>query len=148
MTDQALMARRTGVVDSLSANEFAVEIDGARVNGVFKISGFVPFRLDVKPTQVKFERPAFKVSRMVQRDPSLPFNQWIQATVKAKDDIVRPKRDLSIIALDDGVETRRWLVKAAWISEIAYTDFDTGSGALVEESTLIQYDSIEETWAG
>jgi hypothetical protein len=37
-------------IDSLSANEFAVEIDGERVSGIFKISGFHSFKLDVKTT--------------------------------------------------------------------------------------------------
>ncbi len=148
MTDQALTTRRTGVVDSLSANEFAIELEGVRVSGIFKIGGFIPFRLDVKPTQIKFDRPPFKISRMVQRDPTLPFNQWIQETIKVKEDIVRPKHTLALVALDDGVETRRWTVKSAWISEIAYSDFDAGSGALVEETTTIQYESIDESWAG
>ena len=146
MSELTTPVKRTGVVDSLSANEFAVELDGTRVSGVFKISAFVPFRLAVSPTQIKFERPPFKISRMVQRDASLPFNQWIQETVKAKEDIARPKHTLAVIALDDGVETRRWTIKGAWISEIAYTDFDTGSGALMEETTSIQYEGVEETW--
>lgn len=136
----------TGVIDSLSANEFAVEIDGERATGVFKVGKFVSFQLDVKPTQIKFERPPFTVSRMVQRDPALPFNRWIQDTVKAKDDIVRPKRTLTLIALDDGVEIRRWAVNGAWISAIQYSDFDSGSSTLVEETVTVQYDSIVETW--
>ncbi|MDX2162353.1 MAG: phage tail protein [bacterium] len=142
------LTRRVGVVDSLSANEFAVLLNDEAVTGVFRISGFVAFRLDVKPTLIKYEQPPFKLSRMVQRDPALPFNRWLQETVAAKDDIVRPKRTLTILAMDDGVETRRWTVKGAWISEITYSDFDTGTGELMQETVLLQYESIEESWTG
>jgi hypothetical protein len=37
-------------------------------------------------------------------------------------------------------------VKEAWISQINYTDFDTGSGSLVEETLTIQFKDIEESW--
>ncbi|HLU11447.1 MAG TPA: phage tail protein, partial [Oceanobacillus sp.] len=66
--------------------------------------------------------------------------------VQAKDDIVRPLRTLEIIALDDGVETRRWKIKGAWISEISYSDFDSGSSELVQETLVIHYEDVEETW--
>lgn len=140
------LVMQTGTVDSLSANEFAVEIDGERAAGIFKVGGFISFQLDVKPTQIKAERPPFTISRMVQRDPALPFNRWIQETVHAKDDIVRPKRTVTLLALDDGVEIRRWTITGAWISAIHYSDFDSASGELVQEIVTVQYESISETW--
>ena len=84
--------------------------------------------------------------KMVQRDFNLPFNRWVRETVGAKDDIVRPLRTLDIVALDDGVETRRWKIKGAWISEISYSDFDSGSSELIQETLVIQYEDVEETW--
>ena len=33
--------------------------------------------------------------------------------------------------IDDGEEIRRWTIKGAWISEIAYSDFDSASSALM-----------------
>ena len=119
-------------IDSLSANEFEVHLDGERVPGVFRVSGFVPFKL----------------AKMVQRDPALPFNRWIQETLGAKEDIIRPVRSLVVVALDDGIETRRWTVSRAWISEISYSDFNTSSGELVEEVVTLHYEDIQETWAG
>lgn len=135
-------------IDSLSANEFEVHLDGERVPGVFRVSGFVPFKLEVRPGMTKIVRDPFKLAKMVQRDPALPFNRWIQETLGAKEDIVRPVRSLTIVALDDGIETRRWTVSRAWISEISYSDFNTSSGELVEEVVTLHYEDIQETWAG
>lgn len=133
-------------IDSLSANEFEVLLDGERLKGVFRVSGLLPFKLEVKPSLTKLVRDPFKLSKMVQRDPALPFNQWLQETLAARDDIVRPTRTLEIIAVDDGHESRRWTVKEAWISEIAYSDFNTGSSDLIEETVTIHYDDILVSW--
>lgn len=137
----------TTLIDSLSANEFAVEIEGQRAVGILNVTGLITFKLDVKPSLTKLERPTFKIGKLVQHDAQLPFNQWIRASTAARDDIVRPTRTLAIVALDEGIETRRWTIQGAWISEIAYSKFDTGSSELVEETLTIQYDHIEETWS-
>ena len=133
-------------VDSLSANEFVVLLEGETVKGVFKISGLLPFKLDVKPSLTKLVRDPFKLSKMVQRDPNLPVNRWLRETIEAKEDIVRPTRTLEILAIDDGEESRRWTIKGAWISEIAYSDFNSASSDLIEETLTIHYDDIIETW--
>ena len=135
------------LLDSLSANEFAVEIDGQRAPGILSVSGLVSFKLDIKPALTKLVREPFKIGKLVQRDANLPFNQWIRETVSAREDIVRPLRQLAIIALDDGTETRRWIVRNCWIAEIAYSDFDTGSSTLVSETLTIHYDEIDEVWS-
>ncbi|MBZ0280665.1 MAG: phage tail protein [Anaerolineae bacterium] len=145
----ALAVQGTGLkaVDSLSANEFAVELDGERVDGIFRVSGLVTFKLETKATTaLKPLKEPFKVVKMVQRNPNAPFNNWLRETVTAKADIVRPTRTLVIIAVDDGVEIRRWTVNGAWISEIGYSEFNTGSGELVEEHLTIQWDTIDESW--
>ncbi len=133
-------------VDSLSANEFAVLLDDERVQGIFKVSGLLPFKLEVKPSLTKLVRDPFKLSKMVQRDPTLPFNRWLRDTIAARDDIVRPTRTLAILAEDDGEEIRRWTVTGAWISEISYSDFNSSSSELIEETLTIRYDDISETW--
>jgi phage tail-like protein len=134
-------------IDSLVANEFAVEVEGERVSGIFRVVGLISFKLDVKSTTaLKILKDPFKIVKMVQRDGHNAFNRWIQETMAAQADIVRPTRTLSVLAIDDGVETRRWTVKGAWISEVAYSDFNTGSAELVEETLTIQYESIEESW--
>ena len=135
-------------IDSLSANEFQVYLNDDVVPGVFRVSGFIPFKLEVKPGVTKVVRDPFKLAKMVQRDPNLPFNRWVQETLLAKEDIVRPLRTLVIVALDDGVESRRWTVTGAWISQISYSDFNSASGELVEEVLSIHFDDIQETWAG
>jgi hypothetical protein len=47
---------------------------------------------------------------------------------------------------DDGVVTRRWNAKNAWIMKISYSDFDSGSFEMIEETFVIGYDDIEEEW--
>ncbi|MFO7322882.1 MAG: phage tail protein [Chloroflexota bacterium] len=133
-------------LDSLSAHEFAVEIEGERVTGIFRVSGLTPFKLDIKSTTNRLAREPFKIAKMVQRDPNNAFNRWLQETAKAREDIVRPTRQLSIVAIDDGVETRRWTVNGAYIIEVSYSEFNTASSELVEEVLTIMYDSIEESW--
>lgn len=135
-------------IDSLSANEFQVYLNEDVVPGVFRVSGFIPFKLEVRPGVSKVVREPFKLAKMVQRDPALPFNRWLQETLAGKQDIVRPTRTLVIVALDDGVESRRWTVTGAWISEISYSDFNSASGELVEEVVTIHFDDIQETWVG
>jgi hypothetical protein len=145
MTDQTALAT-TRHIDSLSANEFAVEIDGARVTGVVRVNGLRAFRLEIKPAQTKLMHDAFKLSKLVQHDAENPFNRWLRETLNAKEDIVRPKRTLAIIALDDGRETRRFTVKNAWIGEIAYSDFDSAKSDLVEETLTIYFEDIAISW--
>ncbi|MDZ4765099.1 MAG: phage tail protein [Chloroflexota bacterium] len=134
------------LIDSLSANEFAVEIEGQRANAILNVTGLITFKLDVKPSLTKLERPTFKIGKLVQHDAAQPFNVWIRESTGARDDIVRPQRTLAIVALDEGIETRRWTIKGAWISEIAYSKFDTGSSELIEETLTIQYAQIDELW--
>jgi len=150
MTDNALTEiEEFGIqqIDSLSANEFRVELDGEAVLGVFQVTDFTSFKLDVKTTTAlkKLQEP-FKIVKMVQRDGNNAFNKWIRDTFAAGADIVRPKRTLNIVAVDDGVETRRWTVKGAWISEIKYSDFDSASGELLQETVTVEYDDIEDSW--
>lgn len=134
-------------IDSLVANEFNIRIDDQPVSGIFAISGLVSFKLDVRTTtSLKKLKEPFTITKMVQRDPHNVFNMWIRDTFTAGDDIARPTRTLTIHAVDDGVETRRWTVKKAWISEIKYSDFNTGSSEMIEETISIQYDDIEEYW--
>jgi hypothetical protein len=136
-------------IDSLTANEFAVELDGERLSGIFRVTGLIPFKLDARTSSApKPVREPFKISKMVQRDPNNPFNRWLRETTAAKADIARPTRTLAIIAVDGGVEIRRWTIKDAWISEVTYSDFDTGSGELVQEIVTIQWAEAEETWIG
>jgi hypothetical protein len=134
-------------IDSLAANEFSVELEGELVTGIFRINGFHSFKLDVKPTNVlKLKPEPFNIVKMVQRDGNNPINRWMRESVATREDIARPKRTLAIIARDDGVETRRWTVIGAWISQISYSDFNTASGDMVEETLQIQYEDVEESW--
>ncbi len=146
MTDSALATIRA--IDSLAANEFVVELDGEALAGVFRVSGLIPFKLDVKTTNaLKQVNEPFTLSKMVQRDPNNAFNRWLRETVAAKADIIRPKRTLTIKAVDDGVEVRQWVVKGAWIGNVSYSDFDTGSGELIQETVAIQWDEVDVVWS-
>lgn len=135
------------VIDSLSVNEFVLEIEGAPIKTVLRITSFFAFKLDVKTTtSLKLIQEPFKVVKMVERDANAPFNRWIRETTAAQADIVRPRRTLALVAIDDGVEIRRWTIKGAWISEVCYSEFNTGSADLVEETITIQYEGIEDSW--
>ncbi len=134
-------------VDSLVANEFVLHINDEPVTGIFTISGLVSFKLEVKTTnQLKRMEQPFKITKMVQRDPHNIFNEWLRETFQAGADIVRPTRTLTIVAVDNGVQIRRWVVKKAWVSEVSYSDFDSGSSELIQETIRIHYDEIEENW--
>lgn len=134
-------------IDSLSANEFAVYLNDEVVPGVFRISGLIPFKLNLQPGTAQAEHPPFRLAKMTQRDPALPFNRWMQESLAAEPRQPRPTRTLAIVALDEGQETRRWTAREAWISEISYSDFNSASGELVEEVITIHYGSIQVTWA-
>lgn len=134
-------------IDSLSANEFAVEIDGQRMDGVFRVSGLSSFKMEVKSTNAfKLLRDPVTIVKMAQRDPNNAFNRWVKDTIAAKDDIVRPTRSVAILAIDDGVETRRWTLKDAWIREVSFSDFNSGSAELVEETLVLMYADVDVQW--
>lgn len=134
----------TQQIDSLIANEFAFEIAGEAVNGVFRVGGLVSYATDSDGNRVK---PAFEVSKMVERDGNNHFNKWLRETVDARDSDDKPRRDIAVVAIDDGVEIRRWYVKNAWIQSISYSDFDSSSFEMVAETFVIGYDDIEESWS-
>lgn len=148
MTNNAIVpAGIIQTLDSLCANEFALEIEGERIGGIFRIEGLTTFKLDVKSTnQLKLVPEPFTIVKMVQRDGNNTFNKWLRASVAARDDIVRPKRTVAVLAIDDGVETRRWTVKGAWISAVKYSDFNSATSEMVEETVTIQFDAIDESW--
>ena len=131
-------------VDSLVANEFAVEVNGESMIGVFSVSGMTTFKLD---GDRKAQTLPFRLSKMVQRDGNNPFNKWLRETVSAKSSDVRPTRILSVVAIDDGVETRRWTFSGAYIISVSYSDFNSGSAEMVEERVTIDYADVTETWS-
>jgi phage tail-like protein len=135
------------LLDSLSANEFAVEIDGQRAPGILAVQGLVTFKLERTSDAARVVREPVKIVKLVQRDPNLPFSRWIQETIAARADLVRPLRTIAVVALDEGVETRRWTLRGAYITEIDYSNFDTGSSELVQETLTVHFEDLEETWA-
>src|SRR5690606_28309841 len=140
MTDEQ---SKTRAVDSLSANEFAVEIEGQPLTGVFGVSGLCSLSVgaDGRPQHLPLV-----LSKMVQREADLPANRGVRETLANPRD--RVTRSLEIVALDDGVEVRRWVYRDAWISEVTYSDFDSSSDALIEERLTIQHGGVEEVWPG
>jgi hypothetical protein len=51
-----------------------------------------------------------------------------------------------VLAVDNAIVIRRWTAKGAWIGEVRYSDFNTASGELVEETVTVYYDSLETEW--
>ena len=147
MSTRSSATKSTKHIDSLSANEFRVELDGEVVDGVFKIIGLVSFKLEVKQASaLKMMKDPIQIVKMVRRDPNNVFNRWLRESISVQTDIQRATRTLTVIAVDDGEEIRRWLIKGAWISAVSYSDFDSASGQLVEETLTLQWESIETQW--
>ena len=143
MSDDAAIVE----IDSLVANEFEVEIEGEKLPGIFRIGGLVSFKLDgTDENSMQNLHPPFTLVKMVQRDGNSVFNKWLRESITTKPGVSRPRRTVAVVAIDDGVETRRWTAKGAWISGVSYSDFDTGSSEMVEEIITIHYDELVETW--
>ena len=131
------------MLDSLVSNEFAFEINGERVNGVLHIGHLVTFRLQDDGKRLL---PPFEVSKIVERDASSAFNAWLRETIEGRQALSRPRRDVTIVAVDDGVVTRRWTARNAWIQEVRYSAFDSTSFEMVAETYVIAYDDMEDSW--
>lgn len=129
-------------LDSLCANEFAVEIDGKRADGIFRVVGLILFR----SSNASAETTPLMITKMVQRNPNNAFNTWLRETMNASDTSGHPKRTVTILALDDGEETRRWTFVNAHIVSVSYSEFDSSSRDLVEERITLHYGSVEHTW--
>ena len=129
-------------IDSLSANEFHVEINGEVASGIFGVSGIHIRHIDLSAGKL-IPQP-LTITKMVQQNPELPFNQWTRET------LANPKakvtREIAVVAMDEGRETRRWVYKEAWLSDIAFSDFDTGNDVLIEERLTIYHSGVEEIW--
>jgi phage tail-like protein len=134
----------TGIkaLDSLSAHEFRVEIDGVTATGIFGVSGLHIRSVDLAAGRL-VNHP-ITITKMVQRDPDLPFNQWTRETLA--NPTAKVTREIAVVAMDEGVETRRWVYKNAWISDIAFSDFDTSRHELIEERLTVQHNGVEEIW--
>lgn len=151
MTTQLMVqggsSENTKHIDSLSANEFRVEVEEQVVDGIFKVSGLAPFKLEVKQTSaLKAVKDPLQIVKMVRRDAADPMNRWLRESTDTQTDIVRPTRTLTVVAVDDGAEIRRWVVKGAWISGVSYSEFNSGTGELVEETLTVQWESIDTVW--
>lgn len=134
----------TGIqaIDSLSANEFQVELNGEVVTGIFGVKGLCTRWIDMDAGRL-VQQPLI-ITKMIQQNPSIPFNMWTRETLTNPS--AKITRQLAVVAMDEGVETRRWVVKDAWISGISFSDFNSGSQVLIEEQLVIQHDGIEEIW--
>jgi len=134
----------TGIqaLDSLSANEFRVEINGVAATGIFGVSGLHIRSVDL--TAGRLVNQPITITKMVQQDPDLPFNQWTRETMA--NPTAKVTREIAVIALDEDVETRRWVYRNAWISGIAFSDFDTSRHELIEERLTVQHTGVEEIW--
>jgi hypothetical protein len=131
------------MVDSLSSNEFKVEINGQEVGGIFAVRGLHIRSVDLAAGRLVNQ--ALTITKMVQQDPNLPFNQWTRETLANPTGKI--VRDIAVVAMDEGVETRRWVYRGAWISDIAFSDFDSGTNVLIEERLTIQHGGVEEIWS-
>ncbi len=129
-------------VDSLSANEFRVEIEDEVATGIFGVSGLCVRCVALSDKRL-VNQPVV-ITKMVQRDPELPFNRWVRETLE--NPTGKATRKIVVVAVDDGTETRRWVLREAWISRISFSDFDTASDVLVEERLTIQHSGVEEVW--
>lgn len=131
-------------LDSLVASEFELEIDGEKLTGIFRVSGFVSYAVDMDGVR---QTPPFQISKMVQRDPDNAFNRWLIETSASRHLTSRPRREIVLKAVDDGIVTRTWTVKEAFLLSVSYSEFDVASFTMMEEIYSIGYADIEETFA-
>jgi phage tail-like protein len=129
-------------IDSLSSNEFQVEIDGEVASGIFGVSGLHIRCVDLAAGRLVHQ--PLTITKMVQQDPDLPFNRWVRETLENSTSKVTCQ--IAIVAMDEGVETRRWVYQDAWISDIAFSDFDKAHSVLIEERLTIQHSGVEQIW--
>ena len=139
MTDEFSGIR---AIDSLSSNEFQVEIDGEVATGIFGVSGLHIRCVDL--TAGRLVHQPLTITKMVQQDPDLPFNRWVRETLENSTNKVT--RQIAVVAMDEGLETRRWVYQDAWISDIAFSDFDKAHSVLIEERLTIQHSGVEQIW--
>lgn len=130
-------------LDSLNGNEFQFEIEGETAPGIFYVANLTTLKFDENGVRVKVP---LEVGKMVERDGNNAFNKWLREAIDLRNADAHPTRTIAIVAVDDGVETRRWTLKGAWIQSVTYSTFDTASFEMVQEIYTIQYDDIEETW--
>jgi hypothetical protein len=131
-------------VDSLISSEFAVEIDGKPVTGMFRVLNLVTF----KRVSGSLMQPSFSLTKTVQHDSTLPMNVWLAENHQAvKSNGKVPTRDITIKAVDDGKVIRVWAFKGCFIDEVRYSDFDTSNFQLVEEIITISYKSMDESFS-
>ena len=66
---------RAGIkaIDSLSANEFHIELNGEIATGIFGVSGLHIRSVDL--TAGRLVHKPLTITKMVQQDPNLPFNR-------------------------------------------------------------------------
>jgi hypothetical protein len=129
------------MVDSLVASEFEVTLEDKPLKGVFRIQGLVTYAVD---EQGQRRKPPFTLSKMVQQNPHEPINVWLRETLASRHGGERPRRDLQIKAVDDGVVTRIWHVRGAYILSVGYSDFDESSFEMVAETFTFAYEDIED----
>lgn len=136
----------TGIqaVDSLSANEFHVEINGTLASGIFGVSGLHIRSVDLSAGRLVHQ--PLTITKMVQQNPKLPFNAWTRETLA--NPTTKVTREIAVVAMDEGRETRRWVYQNAWISDIAFSEFNTGRDELIEERLTIQHNGVTEIWPG
>ena len=130
-------------IDSLIANEFTVTINGEPIRGIFRVANLVTLAFDDDGNRIY---PPFEITKMVQRDGENTFNTWLRETIAMTDNQNLPTREVTVVAVDDGVVTRRWIARGARIVNVRYTEFDTGRSEMVEEIYTIAYDHIDEEW--
>ena len=127
------------MLDSLVSNEFAFEINGERVNGVLHIGHLVTFRLQEDGKRLL---PPFEVSKIVERDASSVFNTWLRETIAVRESASRPRRDVTIVAVDDGVVTRRWTARNAFPTKVQASDLKADGNEVAIETLELAHEGL------
>jgi hypothetical protein len=137
MTEESMGIK---AIDSLSANEFQVEIDGEVATGIFGVSGLCVRSMDL--TAGRLVHLPLTISKMVQQDPDLACNRWTRETLA--NPTAKVTRQVAVVAIDEGVETRRWSCGCVDQRD-RFSGFDR-QRRLVEERLTLQHSGVEEIW--
>jgi phage tail-like protein len=140
--------------DSLTAHNFAIQIDGIRCAWFSKISGLGKSVKVISHTQNNPQgRPKVSKSPGTSEggevtlsrgsDQTADFKQWVQEGVDGNMAVAR--KNISVIYMDYmGNPIKRFNLINAWACDHTYGELEAGSGSPLNEDVKITYEDIEE----
>jgi phage tail-like protein len=138
--------------DSATVHNFAIQVDGTRIEYLSSISGLSNKQDVIQHVQntpngkpVVRKMPGISQGGEVTvtrgRSESEDFTNWIKTSLAG--DMSKARRHISIIVMDyAGEEVTRFNLKNAWCCETSYSDMTAGQPNVYEEKVTITYEDL------